>query len=59
MAARTDHPGKDELLYLYRDFIPRHGYQVALPIDLEKYCNVQDHERCPDQIEVWVPIRSV
>jgi predicted transcriptional regulator YdeE len=49
----------DALVYLYRDFIPHHGYRVSLPIDFEKYCNVQDHDRCPDQIEVWVPIRSV
>ncbi|MEW5981940.1 MAG: GyrI-like domain-containing protein [Acidobacteriota bacterium] len=51
--------GIDEALaYLYRDYIPGNGYQVGLPIDLERYCNVQNHDRCPDQIEVWVPIRQ-
>jgi len=49
--------GIDEaLIYLYKDYIPKNGLCVAMPIDFEKYCNVQDHESCPDEIEIWVPI---
>ncbi len=48
----------DALVYLYQDYIPSHGLQVAMPIDLEKYCNVQDHEKAPDDIEIWVPIKD-
>jgi predicted transcriptional regulator YdeE len=46
------------LIYLYQDYIPSHGLQVAMPIDFEKYCKVQDHEKCPDDIEIWVPIKD-
>lgn len=51
--------GIDETLeHLYRVFIPNTGYRVALPLDFERYCDVQDHERCPNEIEVWVPIKD-
>ena len=46
------------LTYLYKDYIPTNGLRVAMPIDFEKYCNVQDHESCPDDIEVWVPVKE-
>ena len=48
----------DTLIHLYKDYIPNHGFQVALSIDFEKYCNVQDHEECPNDIEIWVPIKD-
>ena len=32
----------DVLMYLYRDFIPKSGLRVAMPIDFEKYCNVKN-----------------
>ena len=48
----------DALVHLYQDYIPSHGLQVAMPIDFEKYCNVQDHEKVPDDIEIWVPIKD-
>jgi predicted transcriptional regulator YdeE len=44
------------LIYLYKDYIPKHGLRVAMPIDFEKYCNMQDHESCADDIEMWVPV---
>ena len=46
------------LIYLYQDYIPKHGFRVAMPIDFEKYCNVQDHDSCPDDIEIWVPVED-
>ena len=46
------------LIYLYQDYIPKHGLRVAMPIDFEKYCNVQDHDSCPDDIEIWVPVED-
>ena len=49
--------GIDEaLVYLYREYIPGNGLRIAMPIDFERYCNVEDHESCPDEIEIWVPI---
>jgi predicted transcriptional regulator YdeE len=44
------------LLYLYKEYLPKHGFTVAMPLDFEKYCNVVNHDLCPDDIEVWVPI---
>jgi predicted transcriptional regulator YdeE len=44
------------LVFLYREYIPTNGLRIAMPIDFEKYCNVQDHESLPDVIEVWVPV---
>jgi predicted transcriptional regulator YdeE len=46
----------DAIDHVYRDYIPSHGLQVAMPIQIEKYCNVQDPEKVPDDIEVWAPI---
>ncbi len=46
------------LIYLYQDFIPKNGLRVVMPIDFEKYCNVQDHESVPDDIEIWVPVEE-
>ena len=46
------------LIYLYRDYIPRHGLRGAMPVDFEKYCNVPDQESCSDNIEIWVPVKS-
>jgi predicted transcriptional regulator YdeE len=46
------------LQYLYQEYIPRHGYRVAMPIDFEKYCNVPSHNSDPVDIEVWVPIKG-
>ena len=52
-------PGIDQaLIYLYQDYIPKHSLRVAMPVDFEKYCNVQDHESCPDDIEIWVPVKD-
>ena len=48
----------DALIHLYQDYIPSHGLQVAMPIDFEKYCNVQNHEKVPNDIEIWVPIKD-
>ncbi len=48
----------DVLVYLYREYIPKSGFRVAMPIDFEKYCKVQDHESCPDDIEIWVPVED-
>jgi len=45
------------LVYLYREYIPDHGYQVAFPFDFEKYCQVRDPETLSEEIEIWVPIR--
>jgi predicted transcriptional regulator YdeE len=51
--------GIDEvLIYLYREYIPKNKLKVALPFDFEKYCNVQEHESIPDNIEIWVPVES-
>lgn len=51
--------GIDEAIeYLYRDYIPQHGYRVKMPIDFEKYCQVHSHTFEPDEIEVWVPIEE-
>lgn len=47
----------EALAYLYQDFIPNRGLQVAMPIDFEKYCKVLDHETHPNEIEVWVPVK--
>lgn len=33
--------------------------QVAMPIDFEKCCNVEDREKVPDDIEAWVPIKDL
>lgn len=44
------------LVYLYKEYIPNNGFRGAMPIDFEKYCNVQDHESCPDDMEIWVPV---
>lgn len=46
------------LIYLYKDYIPKSGLRVAMPIDFERYCNVQDHESYPDDIEIWVPVED-
>jgi predicted transcriptional regulator YdeE len=46
------------LIYLYKDYIPNNGLRAAMPIDFEKYCNVRDHESCPDNIEIWVPVED-
>jgi len=43
---------------LYEDYIPSHDLQVAMPIDFEKYCNVESHDKVPEDIEVWVPIKD-
>jgi len=48
----------DVLIYLYREYIPKNGLKVAMPIDFEKYCNVKDHEAVPDEIEIWVPVKD-
>lgn len=48
----------DALKYLYQEYIPKSGLRIALPIDFEKYCNVEDHESVPDEIEVWVPVKD-
>jgi len=48
----------DALIYLYREYIPKNGLCVAMPIDFEKYCNVKDHESVPDEIEIWVPVKD-
>lgn len=48
----------DAIINLYREYIPNHGLRVAMPIDFEKYCNVTDHEKIPDVIEVWVPVKD-
>ncbi|MBN1940209.1 MAG: GyrI-like domain-containing protein, partial [Candidatus Aminicenantes bacterium] len=48
----------DAILYLYQDFIPNNGLRVAMPVDFEKYCNVTDHKKIPDVIEIWVPIEN-
>ncbi len=47
----------DAIMHLYQDYIPNHGLQVALPFDFEKYCNVEDHDKVPEDIEIWVPIK--
>ncbi|MCP3963032.1 MAG: GyrI-like domain-containing protein [bacterium] len=47
----------DAIMNLYQDYIPNNGLQVAMPVDFEKYCNVTDHEKVPDVIEVWVPVK--
>jgi predicted transcriptional regulator YdeE len=44
------------LRYLYKVYIPKNGFSVAMPLDFEKYCNVKDHNTHTDIIEVWVPI---
>jgi predicted transcriptional regulator YdeE len=44
--------------YLYQEYIPQKGYQVSMPIDFEKYCNVQSHDTDPDEIELWVPVKE-
>ena len=46
------------IMDLYQDYIPKNNYSVAIPIDFEKYCNVQNHESDPDDIEFWVPIKD-
>ncbi len=46
----------DVLVYLYQDYIPKNGLRVAMPIDFENYCNVQDHDSSPEDIEIWVPV---
>ena len=46
------------LIHLYREYIPKNDLRVALPIDFEKYCDVQNHESVPDNIEVWVPVED-
>jgi predicted transcriptional regulator YdeE len=48
----------DAILNLYQDYIPNNGLQVAMPVDFEKYCNVTSHEKVPDVIEIWVPIKN-
>jgi len=48
----------DAIVNLYRKYIPGNGLQVAMPVDFEKYCNLTDHDRVPDVIEVWVPIKN-
>jgi hypothetical protein len=48
----------DAIISLYRDYIPKNGLQVAMPIDFEKYCNVTDHEKVPDVIEIWVLVKN-
>lgn len=49
--------GIDEaLIHVYREAIPGRGLRAALPIDFEKYIDVKDHESCPDDIEIWVPV---
>ncbi len=51
--------GVDQALtYLCKDYIPTNDLRVAMPIDFEKYCNVQDHDSCSDDIEVWVPVEE-
>jgi|GEM_PF-3308730 len=47
----------DALIYLYKNYIPKNGLSIALPIDFEKYCNVKEHNSIPDDLEIWVPIR--
>jgi predicted transcriptional regulator YdeE len=44
------------LLYLYKDYIPKNGFIVAMPLDFEKYCNVVGHDLGTENIEVWIPI---
>jgi predicted transcriptional regulator YdeE len=46
----------DNLIYLYREYIPKNGLKVAMPIDFEKYCSITDHESVPEEIEIWVPV---
>ena len=46
------------MVYLYKDYIPKSGLGAAMPIDFERYCNVQDHESCPDDTEGWVPVED-
>jgi predicted transcriptional regulator YdeE len=48
----------ETIMDLYQDYIPKNNYSVAMPIDFEKYCNVQNHESDPDDIEFWVPIKD-
>jgi predicted transcriptional regulator YdeE len=48
----------ETIMDLYQDYIPKNHYSVAMPIDFEKYCNVQSHESDPDDIEFWVPIKN-
>ncbi len=48
----------DVLVYLYQDYIPKSGLRVAMPIDFERYRNVQDHQSCPDDVEIWVPVED-
>ena len=51
--------GIDNVLkYLYQDYIPKNGLKVAMPIDFEKYCNIRNHETLPDEVEIWVPVKS-
>ncbi|KAA3615367.1 MAG: hypothetical protein DWQ05_13500 [Calditrichaeota bacterium] len=40
----------DALIYLYKNYIPKNGLSVAMPIDFEKYCNVKDNESLPEEI---------
>lgn len=44
------------LIYLYREYVPKNGLRVAMPIDFERYLNVRDHESLPDHLELWVPV---
>ena len=48
----------DAIVGLYREYIPNNGLQVAMPVDFEKYCNVTDHGKVPDVVEVWVPVKD-
>ena len=51
--------GVDEtLIFLYNDYILNNGFRVAMPVDFERYCNVRDHESCPADIEIWVPVED-
>ncbi len=44
------------LVYLYREYIPENDLRVAMPVDFERYCDVQSYNAIPNDIEIWVPI---
>lgn len=49
--------GIDQVIrYLYKEYMPKNKLTVAMPLDFEKYCNVENQNAFSGNIEVWIPI---
>lgn len=44
------------LQYIYREYIPKNGLKVAMPLDFENYPSIKNQGAFDGDIEVWVPI---